>query len=302
MPRAFPFPVHADAYCHRDLPYDVYLNTKRPLRGVETGGWTNPEIVRHFAAYAAVLFHEFGQYVPRWFTFNEARVFTYLGYELGVHPPFERGLGYVANKNVLLAHAEAVHLFRRLKAERGWNANITLVVCCGAAVPKASSNKGDVAAANAVRDFEIGVYTTPLFTGNFPRVVLQSRGFQELGAEAALTRKQQQRVQGTYDGFIGFNYYGASYVRHATHPTPAPALTAEDHRCPLLSARYPGLSGESVYPQGHEEYILRVRAQVVAPSKMRLRSTGCAWQSYSPPSECGCEWCLLRDAGSPPSM
>eukprot|EP00668_Euglena_longa_P000860 GGOE01001041.1.p1 GENE.GGOE01001041.1~~GGOE01001041.1.p1 ORF type:complete len:562 (-),score=124.32 GGOE01001041.1:310-1773(-) len=180
---------------HWDLPYDLYMHTMRKYRGGLSGGWTNPEIADHFVDFATVAFREFGSYASRWFTFNEARSFVNLGYEIGGHPPFEQGLGYVANKVVLLAHAKAVGVFRRMRAAADWASTITLVVCCGAAMPKDPLNEEDVAAADWQNQFEVGIYTAPVFYGNYPDVVLQAKGFREFGPDAAFSIEEQLLVR-----------------------------------------------------------------------------------------------------------
>jgi len=44
-------------------------------------------------------------------------------------------------------------------------------------VPQNPGRAADVAAADRQNDFEVGVYTAPLFTGNYPPAVLRAPGF-----------------------------------------------------------------------------------------------------------------------------
>nr|XP_024933458.1 beta-glucosidase 11-like isoform X2 [Ziziphus jujuba var. spinosa] len=81
-----------------------------------------------FIAYADVCFREFGDRVLYWTTVNEANVFAYGGYDVGVtppqrcSPPFEslnctRGNStlepHLVAHNILLAHASTVSLYRQ---------------------------------------------------------------------------------------------------------------------------------------------------------------------------------------------
>ena len=61
-----------------------------------SGGQTAPDTQR--VRRQGSRHHDRPTPLGRWFTFNEARTFISLGYEFGSHPPFERGVGYVANK------------------------------------------------------------------------------------------------------------------------------------------------------------------------------------------------------------
>lgn len=81
-----------------------------------------------FSAYADICFREFGDRVRHWTTFNEANIFTQMGYDYGFLPPqrcsplsglfnCQRGNSstepYLAAHNILLAHASAARLYRK---------------------------------------------------------------------------------------------------------------------------------------------------------------------------------------------
>ncbi|KAG0478185.1 hypothetical protein HPP92_012904 [Vanilla planifolia] len=96
----------------------------------EYGGFLSRKIMDDYVNYANLLFTEFGGKVKHWITMNEPLMFATLGYRTGCLPPGHctpdlvySGVGYspagdsirepykVAH-NILLAHAEAVSLYK----------------------------------------------------------------------------------------------------------------------------------------------------------------------------------------------
>lgn len=91
---------------HWDLPDALYQN----------GGWRNPESSDWFAEYADVVAQRLGARVPYWCTFNEPQMFMGLGYQIGVHAPFEHASQadlMLMTKHILLAHGKAVSALRK---------------------------------------------------------------------------------------------------------------------------------------------------------------------------------------------
>ena len=90
---------------HFDMP--TYLFNR--------GGWESREVVEAYAHYADVAFHEFGQEIKYWFTFNEPIVEPEQRYQEGVWFPqlhdFNRAR--TVQYHISLAHALAVANYRR---------------------------------------------------------------------------------------------------------------------------------------------------------------------------------------------
>ena len=89
---------------HFDMP--TYLFNR--------GGWESREVVEAYAHYADVAFHEFGQEIKYWFTFNEPIVEPEQRYQEGVWFPqlhdFNRAR--TVQYHISLAHALAVANYR----------------------------------------------------------------------------------------------------------------------------------------------------------------------------------------------
>lgn len=89
---------------HWDLP--------QPLQ--EIGGWPNPLLADLFQDYADIAFSLFGGQVKNWITFNEPYQICQEGYSLRYKAPgyTQDGIGgYLCAYTLLLAHANAYHLY-----------------------------------------------------------------------------------------------------------------------------------------------------------------------------------------------
>ncbi len=96
---------------HWDLPYELY----------KKGGWENDASPEWFAEYTRVVVEMLSDRVKYWITFNEPQIFLALGYQLGVHAPFEKRATsdlLHMTKMVLLAHGKAVKIIRENSKQR----------------------------------------------------------------------------------------------------------------------------------------------------------------------------------------
>jgi len=90
---------------HWNMPYELY----------KKGGWLHEDSSEWFAEYTKVVVNALGDKVRYWLTFNEPQIFTFLGYRVGIHAPFDHYTDeqFIAmTKNVLLAHGKAVKIIR----------------------------------------------------------------------------------------------------------------------------------------------------------------------------------------------
>ncbi len=68
-------------------PFPTLYHWDLPQALQDDGGWTNREIVGHFARYAETCVNVLGDRVKNWMVFNEPWCFTFLGYLFGSHAP-----------------------------------------------------------------------------------------------------------------------------------------------------------------------------------------------------------------------
>mmetsp|Transcript_81005 Transcript_81005/g.188184 ORF Transcript_81005/g.188184 Transcript_81005/m.188184 type:complete len:685 (-) Transcript_81005:84-2138(-) len=179
---------------HWDLP--LALQT-------ELGGWTSPEVVSLFAAYAREVFSALScRGVQRWVTLHEPWCTAVLGYGHGLHAPGEVNINqdpavlFRVGHHLLLAHVEAVRVFRQELSldQKGGVIGITLSADWAEPVPVPTSqrqNALNIEAAERVMDCSVGWFAGPIFQGEYP-VVLQARRGEQMprftAEEAALLR------------------------------------------------------------------------------------------------------------------
>ncbi|KAK3133679.1 hypothetical protein QOZ80_6AG0539640 [Eleusine coracana subsp. coracana] len=201
---------------HWDLPQA--LETKY-------GGFLSENIIKDYADFAEVCFREFGDRVKDWTTFNEPWTYAMQGYDNGAFAPGRCSpyvkpscLGgdssrepYIVTHHIILAHAEAVRLYRS-KYQPSQHGQIGITVVSHWFVPN-SDTLADKRAVQRSLDYMLGWYLDPVVHGEYPGTM---RGY--LGARLPrFTAEQVKMVKGSYD-FIGVNYYTTYFTSSAPPP------------------------------------------------------------------------------------
>ncbi|KAG2527411.1 hypothetical protein JM18_003139 [Phytophthora kernoviae] len=236
---------------HFDLPAALQSQLE------PTTGWLNPDIVTHFEEFAELAFREFGGKVKYWATFNEPLTFISGGYGScdaapgGVNPSDTNT--YTVAHHVLLSHAKAVEIYRRLQEKTSLvdkKSRIGIVLNAEFGYPVNETNALDVAAAERKMQFDIGWFLMPLVTGDYPEVMRQRVG----NRLPQFTPDEAALVKGSYDIFM-LNHY---YSRMVTDcDSPRSELTCDE--LPLGHARDRGIddtrapSGARVPPASNPE-------------------------------------------------
>ncbi|KAG5514223.1 hypothetical protein RHGRI_035581 [Rhododendron griersonianum] len=187
----------------------------------EYGGWLSRQMVKDFTAYANVCFREFGDRVLHWTTLNEANIFTIGGYDSGEIPP-ERcsppfGVGncskgdsstepYVACHHILLAHASAPRLYRKMYQGKQ-HGFIGINVYAYWLVPYTNATE-DVIATQRATDFLVGWFVEPLVFGDYPDIMKKNAGKRL----PAFTKVESELVKGSID-FLGLNHYNTFSIK-----------------------------------------------------------------------------------------
>jgi len=184
---------------HWDLPNDL--------------SWLNETVVEEFARYSTLVFEEFHTHVSDWATFNEPNTFCSLGYNQGVKAPGHKSTTdhLVCAKNVLIAHARAVDIFRSGK----YPGEIGIVLDYKWAYPDDASNADDGTQAQWDRDNVLGIWADPIFgNGDFPASLKEF-----YGAEMpVLSEQEQAALRGSAD-FFAANTYGGKVTKRSSFST-----------------------------------------------------------------------------------
>ncbi|KOB64528.1 Uncharacterized protein OBRU01_24123 [Operophtera brumata] len=133
---------------HWDMPWNLQV----------LGGWTNPFVVQLFTDYAKVLFDKFGDRVKYWVTVNDPRKACSDEFNADIKAPEANNTGiavYLCAKNILLAHAQAYHLYDE-KYRKLQNGTIGIAINQNWYEP-ASDTIDDYQAAADARQFEVSI-------------------------------------------------------------------------------------------------------------------------------------------------
>ena len=165
------------------------------------GGWANREIVKWFTDYAKVCFENFGDRVKNWFTLNEPVVFTKRAYGLGLVPPAGKDTqaGVDAAHNALLAHGEAVKLFRKM----GMKGKIGIALDFVLKVP-ATDKKEDIEAAERANGMINLWFYDAIVKGKYPQAALDF--YKTRYVAPKILEGDMETISQKLD-FIGVNYY-----------------------------------------------------------------------------------------------
>ena len=187
----------------------------------DLGGWLNPDVVKWFAEYAAVMFRKLDDRVKLWTTLNEPWVSADAGYLHGVHAPGHRSPfeAPIASHRLLLAHAEAVRTYRAEGRHR-----VGLVVNLE---PKyAASDKAEDLAATARADAYMNrQYLDPVFLGRYPDELAEVFG----EAWPRWPADDMALIKQPID-FLGVNYYTRSVTRFDPRTWPLRAARVPQKR------------------------------------------------------------------------
>jgi len=193
---------------HWDLPQALH----------EGGGWSRRDCAGWFADYTTVMVRRLGDRVPRMAPFNEAGVFTLLGYGYGMHAPgiSDRRAYLQAIHHVNLAHGAAIDAWRTHRAT-------TLLGSIHAQQPPrpATESAADRWAAGQYDAYWNRCFPDAQLLGHYPAAVAREiEPWVEAGDMAAIARPLD---------WFGMNYYHPTFMRAApqhiygAEQAPAPA-------------------------------------------------------------------------------
>ncbi|RCV12244.1 hypothetical protein SEVIR_2G265100v4 [Setaria viridis] len=188
-------------------------------------GFLSENIVKDYVDFAEVCFKEFGDRVKDWTTFNEPWTYAQRGYAVGLFAPgrcspyvskscFPGDSArepYIVTHNIILAHAQAVALYRA-KYQPSQRGQIGITVVTNWYVPNTDSAE-DRKAVQRSLDYIYGWFLDTIVHGSYPGTMTSYLG----DRLPRFTPEQMALVKGSYD-FIGVNYYTGYYTSAAAPP------------------------------------------------------------------------------------
>lgn len=193
----------------------------------EYGAWLGPvdQILFDFGTFARMCFQFFGDRVKRWITINEPWCVAVLGYGTGVHAPGRTEAPaeepYRVAHNLLLAHAEAVRIYRDLPTDFG-GGQIGMALNAEWREPCEPGSTLDMIACKRAMDFQLGWFADPVGYGDYPESMRKTLG----SRLPRFTYEEKQLLAGSCD-FFGLNYYTTQMVR-GMHESKGPSASHFD--------------------------------------------------------------------------
>ncbi|MFM1534185.1 glycoside hydrolase family 1 protein [Helcococcus ovis] len=173
-----------------------------PVELQNIGGWENRDVVEHYANFAKTAFELFGEYVDRWFTFNEPIVHVECGYLLQYHYPLEVSpeKAILVGFHTQLASARAIEEFKKLNL----TSKIGIVLNLTPAIPRSQHPK-DLEAAKYAEMFAIRSFLDPSIKGTFqPELIDLLRQYNLL---PTVDKQDLKIIKNNTIDFLGVNYY-----------------------------------------------------------------------------------------------
>ncbi|GJN13500.1 hypothetical protein PR202_gb00212 [Eleusine coracana subsp. coracana] len=208
-------------------PYVVLFHWETPLAlEKDYQSFLSPRIVNDFKDYVEVCFKNFGDRVKHWFTFNEPYVFVNNAYGAGKHAPGrcspdanpdepcvdQTGNSlvepYKVGHNLLLAHAEAVCLYKQ-KYQEHQQGEIGIALVSMDYEPLSNTEHVHSEAQHRFIDYNLGWFLEPLYRGDYPfsmRALIRER-------LPYFTPEERKKLIGSYD-MLGLNYYTSRFAKH----------------------------------------------------------------------------------------
>ncbi|KAH6799037.1 hypothetical protein C2S51_035521 [Perilla frutescens var. frutescens] len=120
---------------------------------------------------------------------------------------------YTVGRNLLLAHAEAVHLYRT-KFQEAQQGKIGIVLNSDWFYAFNEESEADKLAVRRALDFMLGWFLEPIVHGRYPENMINNVPPDNL---ASFTPQEIRKLKGSLD-FLGLNYYTAEYASDVPDP------------------------------------------------------------------------------------
>lgn len=243
------------------------------------GGWPGKaSIAQAFADYAEICFRSFGDRVKWWITLNEPWCSAFLGYDIGIHAPGDSSAPgifvYRAAHNLLLAHAQAVDLYRKKFApSQGGCIGITFNTMW---FEPARNDEACKSATSRCLDFELGWFADPVYTGDYPQSMREIVG----DRLPKFSTEESELLRGSSD-FFGLNYYSTTYIEPAEKrdETEENKFSYESDRCAQFSSddSWPSSDmGWTVVPWGLQRLLEYIQTRYSPPGGIIITENGIA--------------------------
>ncbi len=220
---------------HWDLPQSLE----------DKNGWINRDTAYAYAEYADAVAKRLGDRVAFWATFNEPRIFVWLGYEAGIHAPGRQEGPQAVNQaihHVLLGHGLAIQAIRKhSKSPAG-------IVLSPASVWPQTNSANDLHAAELSWEDANDWWVLPMLKGKYPEASWKRRG-----GDVPLVQAGDMAIINQPIDFMGINYY---IPNRTVHSDKAPGYVEIP---PAPDAPMQSMPSWEIYPAGIEDLLIQFK-------------------------------------------
>jgi len=195
-----------DALLARDIrPLVTLYHWDLPQALEDEGGWPHRDLAGRFTDYAEIVTRALGDRVRHWIIFNEPKVFTVMGYLVGIHAPGRRDRGDFlrATHTVNLAQGQAFAAMKAVDPALEISSAFNLSPC-----EPASDSRADADATERWHRFVNQWFLEPALRGRYPDAFPDGLPAETMG----IREGDMEQVKAPLD-FIGVNLYTRTLVQ-----------------------------------------------------------------------------------------
>lgn len=245
-------------------PFVTLYHWDLPQALEDAGGWPNRDLAGRFVDYAEVVTRALGDRVRHWMIFNEPKVFTVIGYLVGVHAPgrSDRADFLRATHTVNLAQGRAFAAMKAIDPAFEVSSAFNLSPC-----EPATDTPADVAATERWHRFTNEWFLGPALRGAYPEAFPGGLPADVMG----IREGDMEQVKAPLD-FVGINLYQRTIVQAVDDANlgAAPRGSGAGDDGPRTDF------GWEVWPKALYDMILRVTRDFDAPV-IEVTENGCSY-------------------------
>jgi beta-glucosidase len=170
----------------------------------DKGGWPNRDMAGRFSEYCDIVARALGDRISHWCIFNEPWVFTFLGYDWGMHAPALKDFSATmkATHVVNIAQGQAFRALKAINAKFEVGSAFSVSNC-----EPATASGEDKAAADRAHALGNVWFIEPALKGNYPKAFPGENPYEMMGVKPG----DMELCKANFD-FLGLNYYRRAMV------------------------------------------------------------------------------------------
>jgi beta-glucosidase len=236
-----------------------------PQKLEDTGGWPNRDLAGRFTEYAEIVTRALGDRISYWCIFNEPRVFTMLGYGLGIHAPGRKNFSDFlrATHVVNLAQGQAFRAIKSVNPKLQVGTAFSMSNC-----EPVTSSEADRQAAERAHALGNTWFVHPAFRGEYPKAFPGENPLEIMGVMPG----DMDLVRAPLD-FLGINYYRRQLVRAISSGEGEPATGVQNfdaHEGSLTDYAW------EVWPDAFHDLLLRISRDYKG-TPIEITENGCSF-------------------------